>query len=153
MKPQTSLAPPGAFVELGLELINEGKFKQMVEAKPSQAVEGLMKYEKESGDMTATAEVTVKIKLQRPKGSNQFIDILYHAKTQVPVIEAITTVKQAGDKLLCQPSGSNDGNPDQQLFYDACGQIIGGVDTETGQQLDEREAKQVAGKIGRSAAG
>jgi YD repeat-containing protein len=56
-------------------------------------------------------------------------------------------VKDAGGKLLCQPTGSNEDDPNQQLFYDARGRVIGGVDLQTGEQITTRD---VVGKIGKA---
>lgn len=116
--------PPGAYVELDLTLIDEGNFKTLAEQKIKQALEGLLQYEKESGDLTAGASVTIKIKMERQTGSQQFMDISYSAKTEVPVVTRATQTRLAGDKLLCQPAGSNQDSPDQQLFYDGRGNII-----------------------------
>lgn len=118
--------PPGAYVELDLNLIDEGNFKTLVEQKIKQALDGLLQYEQDSGDLTAAATVTVKIKLERQTGSQQFLDTSYSAKTEVPVVTRATQVRLAGNRLLVQPTGSNEGCPDQQLFFDARGNIIGG---------------------------
>ena len=139
--------PPGALVELDVELIDEGKFKTYVEHKLKQALDGLLSYEQESMDSSAAATVTVKLKIQRQKGSAQFMDLSYKADTAVPVVERMSTVRVADGKLLCQPSGSNDGDPDQQLFYDARGRIIGGVDRATGEVISPNSIPPVAGKI------
>lgn len=125
MSEATTIKPPdGAYVELDLDLIDEGKFKTHFEAKLRAALEGLLAYEKESFDLTGAATITVKVKLERQKGSQQFMDISYGAKSDVPVVTRGTQVRLAGDRLLCQPAGSNEGSPDQQLFYDAKGNII-----------------------------
>lgn len=136
-------APPGAYVELDIDLIDEGKLKDVIEQKLRQAHKGLTDYEKETGDLTAKATVTIKLKLQRQRGSQQFMDVLYHARHEVPVMERVTSVRAAGDKLLCQPAGSNEGDPDQQLFYDQNGRIIGGNPPKS-------EPKDVAGTIGKA---
>jgi hypothetical protein len=146
-------APPGAMVEVEVDLIDEGRFKIMVAQKLQQILDGLLQYEDQTSDTSASATVTIKFKLQREKGAKNFFNLSYKADTQVPVVERGTTLRVAGGKMLCQPAGTNDGDPDQQLFYNLEGRIIGGVDRHTGEKIDVKDIKDVAGVIKKSAQG
>jgi hypothetical protein len=154
----TAAAPPGAFLELDIDLIDEGKFSAYVMSKIRQLYDGLDAYEKESGDMTAKATATIKVTVQRLKGSTQSLDLSYRGKAEVPVVTRSTIVKVANGKMLCQPAGSSADDPNQQLFYDAVGRIIGAFDPAKGEVLGRDEAqaankKHVAGVIGKAANG
>lgn len=141
---ERSPAPPGALVELSVDLIDEGKLKGALNAKLKQTLRELLEFEKETMTRDASAQVTLTIKMSRTKGSTEFFDIEYGAASKVPVVTRGTSVKEVGGRLLCQPAGSSDDSPDQQLFFDSRGRIIGGVDPETG----EAHEPPVAGRIG-----
>lgn len=144
--PEVSPAPPGAFVEIDSALIDEGKFIETLTAKLRHGYRELLAYEKESSDMTAKVVTTVKITICRMAGSSTAFDVNYNIANTIPSVTRSSFVKEAGGRLLCQPAGSNADNPDQQLYFDARGRIIGGVDPETGEMHDE----PVAGRIGKT---
>lgn len=130
-------------VELDVDLIDEGRMRTQLHQSLKRALRDLLAYEKESMDRDGSAEVTLKIKMGRTKGSSEFFDVEYGTSVKVPNVVRGTSVKEVGGRLLCQPSGSNEDNPEQQLFYDAKGRIIGGVDPDTGE-----EQQQIVGRIG-----
>jgi hypothetical protein len=147
-----SPAPPGAYVELDATLIDEGKYIAMLTARLKQAYADLVQYEKESFDRKAKAVVTAKITLHRTPNTEDCFDIDYDVSIKVPTIKRSSVAKESKDgKLICQPAGTNQESPDQQLFYDNRGRIIGGpkvaplgdVDEETG----EEKSRHVAGRI------
>lgn len=143
--PETVKAPPaGAYVELNINLIDEGRCAALIEESLKEALLGLRRYEKSSGDLTAAATINVKFKLERQKGSESFMDLSYKAETKVPVVERSSSIRATEDKLLCQPGGSSDGDPDQLTFYNQKGVAIAEVNTSTGEA---KEPSAVAGKI------
>jgi hypothetical protein len=133
---QRSPVPPGAFVELTLPLVDEGECLAKVNRAIRRAMRGLRSYEEETDDKTQCAVVSLKLKIKRTKGAQDHFDVTYGTKVETPEAKRTSIVKERNGKLLCQPAGSNEGAPEQQLFYDAKGRIIGGVDPETGEVAD-----------------
>jgi hypothetical protein len=147
MNTEKSPAPPGALVQLDLPLIDEGKLVAQIERKLRHGLRELLEYETETGDRKAKAKITVSISLCRMKGAESFFDLQYSTKSSLPTAVKGTAVIEKNGRLLCQPGGSNE-DPEQQLFFDRNGRIIGGgVDKETGEE------HPVAGTIGKRAQG
>lgn len=140
---EQSPAPPGSYVEIGLELLDEGKFIRRVNQQLRKAIQELIDYEKETGDRTGSAGVTISVKMGRVKKTEGVFQVDTSIKTAVPSPRNGTVVLERAGRLLCQPVGTND-DPQQQLFYDGAGRIIGGqelIDSHTG------EVTTVAGRI------
>lgn len=121
---EKSRAPAGAYVEVGTNEIDEGKFVALLDSALRKAFRDFLDYEKTTGDSKAKVIITPKITLQRMKGSEELIDIAYTIPVKVPTAIRSTVAKERGGKMLAQPAGTNDDSPDQQLFYDARGAII-----------------------------
>lgn len=139
---ESSPVPPGAYVELNVDLIDEGKFRAHLESKMKQALKDLLQYEEDTMDRSGSAMVTLKFKMSRTKGSSEFFDLEYTVANQVPNVVRASTAKEANGRLICQPTGTSEDSPDQQLFFDRNGRIIG----KTGG-----EESPVAGRIGKQA--
>lgn len=126
---EKSPAPPGAFVEIGLEDIDEGKLVKAANAKLKKAFRDTLEYEKETSDKTAKFVMNIEITCERMPNSEELWDISYKIPTKIPTATRATFAKEVGGKLLAQPAGTNEDTPDQQLFYDNRGAIIGGEPT------------------------
>jgi hypothetical protein len=144
----TSPIPPGAMLEAGIELIDEGAFVKEINAKLRQAHKAMLQYEEETGQKDAKVGLAINITLARLNGSKEFLSIeaTCAVKLPQPVKRLSTAVEKAG-RMLCQPVGTND-DPTQQLYFDHRGQIIGGNPDAV---IDESGAP-VAGRIKRAQA-
>lgn len=145
-----SPVPPGALLEIDPTLIDEGKFMEVMTARLRQAYRDLLSYEEETQDRTSKVVTTAKITVCRIPNVENHFEVSYCVSNAIPSATRNSVVKEANGRLLCQPAGSNSDTPDQQLYFDSRGRIIGGpddVDLATGE-----ERKHVAGKIDRKQA-
>jgi len=139
--------PPGGMVELSVDTIDEGKFRKQINRAISRAYRELLEYEKQSEDPSGKAVVTCQVQVFRTKGARDHFSVVHQTKITVPSMKNVSVVKARGEKLLCQPVGSSQYDPDQQTIFDADGRIIGGTDPETGEVIDPNAPSPVAGKI------
>lgn len=150
MPKDQSPAPPGAMVEVGFEILDEGRFLPTVNRKLREAAEALAKYELETGDKTSRSAVAIKITFARVKGAAALMGITTTIATSIPTPKGGSVAMERGGKLLCQPVGTNE-EPQQQLFYDGNGRIIGPVREEIDAATGE--VVEVAGRIRRAGNG
>lgn len=147
---ELSNVPPGAMLEIGLELIDEGKFIKQVNAAIRKAYKDLLDFEKQTDIKTGRASVAVSIGMGRLKQANNHFVVETQITVKQPASpKGATVVAEKCGRLLCQPVGTND-DPEQQLIFDAQGRIIGDkgalIDNETGEVIE----KPVAGSIRRA---
>lgn len=142
-----SPAPPGAYQEVSLELIQEGAFQKAVNQALRKAVKELVEYERETHDKGGVAAVGIKVKIRRLKGTETHMAIETAITVATPQPKGGSVAVERQGKLLCQPIGTND-EPEQQLFYDAHGRVIG--DNGRPAIIDQ---EPVVGRIGRAAQG
>lgn len=116
--------PPGAYVEVGIEIVDEGKFIEQINRAMRDALRQLANYERETGDRAGCSKVTVVLGFRRAKGTDGFFEIKTKIATSVPQPQKASYAIERGGKLLCQPVGTND-DPGQQCFFDSTGRIIG----------------------------
>jgi hypothetical protein len=137
-------------VELCTDLIDEGGLKRAMDRAIGRTLRELRDYERDTLDRGGEVSVQATIRVKRSPGTSEHFDVVYHVTTKVPTPKHKSQVKERGGRLLCQPSGSSDGDPDQMLFFDSRGRIIGpsgpgeNVDPATGEVVD---AGDVAGSI------
>lgn len=140
--------PAGAFVELNIDAIAEGKCRRDFERKLRRAYKELMEYEKETGDTKCKSVVLLKVTISRMAAAKEHIAITHNTKLSTPTVSEVSIVRERGGRLLCQPVGASEFDPDQQVLFDSLGRPIQGVDPETGEAFgDEAKQKDVAGKI------
>jgi hypothetical protein len=131
--------PAGAYLELNLDLIDEGNLRVQADNAIRKAVAELLDYEKQTEDRGQSAEITVKLKIRRAKNANEHFEVTHTTAVKVPTPKRTSIVKEANGRLLCQPNGSSASDPDQMVFFD-----------RHGRQIAHEE--EVAGRIGRKAA-
>lgn len=139
-KKEKKAPPPGAFVSVGIDQIDEGRFKKQLDASMLKAYSDLAEYIKATDDQSGKATLTFKIILTKTKGVKDHFTIKTTKAVSIPQPVVESVVKVRNGKLLCQPIGASEHDPDQQAFFDADGKPIG-VDAE----------KDVAGTIGKAA--
>ena len=137
--------PANAYVELNTDLIDEGGLRQELDQRLGQAFRQLLERESATGDKTAKAVISCRITIERGKDSEQFWRITHSVNHAVPPIDKTSLVRGAGGRLICQPEGSSDDDPDQMHLFDAQGQPRGTLNTETGEI---EQPSGVAGKLG-----
>jgi hypothetical protein len=141
-----SPVPPGAMVELQVDNIDEGKFKKQFNAAMRRAFKELLAFQKESDSSGGKSVVTASITILKTPGTSDHFTIQHGCKTSVPTMKNVSIVKARGERLLCQPIGASEHDPDQQAFFDAQGRVIGGIDPDTGELIEDGPSP-VAGKI------
>ncbi len=151
MPTDTSAAPPGAYVELEAALIDEGRFIETLNAALRRAFQELRDYHKATDSSKGTAVVTCKVSLCRSSGAKEFYDVTHGVKVTAPEVKRTSMVKEGQGKLICQPAGSNEDSPDQMLFYDHTGRIIGTVDLKSGEIAEEKQPPAPIGRINKQA--
>lgn len=152
MSTELSPIPPGAMLEIGVELIDEGSFIKSCNAALRKCFRDLIAFEKETGNRTGKAAVSIKISLGRMKQADGRFIVDTDIKVTVPTPRKATVVVEKAGRLLCQPVGTNN-DPLQQMIFDSQGRIIAGgggvIDGKTGEVVDD--APPVAGVIRRAA--
>lgn len=144
--------PPGAYVGVNVNNIDEGKLKKRLDRQLTRAMKELKDYEEQSGDRSGKAVITATIALARSKDSKEFWAITYGVKIATPMPKNLSLVKERNGHLLCQPTGASEFDPDQMVIFDDKGRPIGGTDPETGEVYDGADKPTVAGSIGQVAA-
>ena len=147
-----SPVPAGAMMELNLDLIGEGSFRRKFERAIRRAVKELLAYEQETQDQKGKSQVVAKITVARLPSAKDHFNVSFNVKTATPTANEVSVVKARGGRLLCQPVGASEWNPDQQVLFDAQGRAIQGTDPDTGEVVSGEGEKDVAGKIERAAA-
>lgn len=89
-----AIKEPGKFIELGIEQIGEGKFKQIFQQKLREIHKALMDYEEQTKDQTGSASMTAKITLSRTKGMQEFATIQFSFTTKTPQTAMAATNNQ-----------------------------------------------------------
>lgn len=138
--PVKQTIPHGAMVEICVDLVDEGDFKKRLDLAIRRAHRGLREYLEESSDKSGSAVIVAKIKLKYDPDADDHVVIDHQIGVKTPERVKRSYVKERKGHLLCQPGGSNSGNPDQQRLFNPDGTIIPRPDTE--------EPGAVAGKIG-----
>lgn len=119
---QRSPAPPGAFVEVAVENIDEGAFLREMNAAFRKALADLFAYEGDTGQR-GTCAVNAVVTFGHVKGTDGIMQIATKISTKVPSAQRASVAIERHGKVLCQPIGTNDA-PEQQTFFDAAGRII-----------------------------
>lgn len=149
-----SPVPPGAFLELDTDLVDEGRMRRGLDRAIKKCVREIIEYEREVDSKDGKGEVALKLIIRRAKGAEEHFEVIHETKIKTPTPRRASFVRERAGRLLCQPTGSNSGDPDQQLLFDGMGRVIGGgappepeqeeIDTETG------EVSPVVGRIRRA---
>lgn len=132
-------------VELSIDNIDEGKARKEFNAKIRKAFKELLQYQKDTDSSDGKAIVTLSVTIHKTANTKDHFNVVHSTKVSVPTIKNTSVVKARGERLLCQPIGASLHDPEQQAFFDASGRIIGGVDPDTGELIEEEP--HVAGKI------
>jgi hypothetical protein len=128
-KTKLSPIPAGAYVEVNVDNIDEGRLKKKLESKIRQAYRALQQYEQETSDFGGKATVTLKVSVKREKGSAGVFRLAYKLVTTTPEAESATLAKQGADgQLICQPGGTTEDDPDQLVIFDQNGRVLGKVE-------------------------
>ncbi len=141
-----SPAPPGAMVEMAVDNIDEGKFKRQFNAAMRRAFKDLLAYQKETDSSSGKSTVTATVTIFKTAGTSDHFTIQHGCKTNVPTMKNVSIVKARGERLLCQPIGASEHDPDQQAFFDSQGRIIGNED-----DASEDDTPHVVGRIAQQA--
>lgn len=139
------MVPPGAMVESLLTQMDEGRVLKEVDEALRRAHTELQQYAKVALDLKGKATVTLKINLSFYEGNPELLEQTAKVAVTVPTLTRTAVVKSRGGKMLCQPIGASEHNPDQQTFFDAHGNAISAVlvDRKSGEEI-----QNVAGRIG-----
>lgn len=132
-------------VELSIDNIDEGKARKEFNAKIRKAFRELLQYQKDTESSGGKAVVTLSVTMFKTKGTSDHYSVEHSTKITVPTMKNLSVVKARGERLLCQPIGASQHDPEQQAFFDSTGRIIGGVDPDTGELVEDGPV--VAGKI------
>jgi hypothetical protein len=140
-------------VELRLAHVNEGKLVQRIDRAIRQAVQGLKQFELDSEQTgKGKASVSVSIEVKRV-GVEKHFGISYAVNVKTPTMRTETIAKESADgRAICRPEGSAHDSPDQGLLFNERGEVVGGVDPDTGEVIDPA-LRGVAGKVGKAASG
>jgi len=144
MPRETPQVPLGAYVEVKLENINQGRFLEQIDEALQKAARDLMEWEqameKKDGSFTVTAKVTG----SRVKNATDHFTLKARVTINTPDIEQTAMVKGTNGRIICQPEGADHHSPDQIRMFDVNGNPKGLIDPVTGE-IEEEPA--TAGKI------
>ena len=135
--------PSGSYLEVDLNLIDEGKMASKLSDAIRRAFADLIHYQRETNDLKSKAGVSLQISLGSIPNIAGWADVSYKISVKIPSAVSHSNAKIAGEKLLCQPIGTGPGAPEQQVFFDANGRIIGGINPSTGE-INEIHDAQIA---------
>lgn len=144
----------GLYHEVKAENIDEGRMVDRLNAQIARAASTIQKQWAEVGERKGKATVTLKIEIGANDKMQEFVDTDYTISTSVTPVQHSTLVRAANGRLLVQPDGSSDENPDQLRMtdlYDQRGNLRAKVDPRTGEVADAQD-EGVAGKVGGSSA-
>ena len=125
------------FVEVGVDEIDEGKFKGELSAEVQRAYEALAQFVEETGSAGAKATVTAKIEIVMDPDARETVAMTTAVTSKLPKRARRSYYKQRGGRLLAKPGGEDSGEPDQRRLFD-----------EKGNKLnDEDDDESVAGRV------
>lgn len=119
-----SPAPFGAYVEVDVTNIKEGKFVEQINRTIQAGLIELIEHQKEAETKRGELVVTATIKIKRAPSTESVWSILTRVTKKTPTLEQASDAIQRGTRLLCQPVGTTDDDPRQQQFFDASGAPI-----------------------------
>jgi hypothetical protein len=142
--------PPGSFVEVDPTLLDEGRFLKTIGVSIKKALAELLEYEQQTGDLKAASQITLKVKLGRTEGTSNHFDVQYAVEVKSPAVTRGSIMLERDGRLLCQPTGASDADPEQMVLFDAQGRAIGDIDPTTGEvrRRPAGDVPPVAGRIG-----
>ena len=144
-KPKTA----GTYVEIDLDHVGEGDFKQQFEKELRNLYAQYARYLAENGDPKAKAKLTCTVDLS-PMG-DEYMAIEYSFQTKLPAQKQQAFARGAGGRLLVNPEGDSLHDNDQPWLYtfDRHGNAKAPIDPNTGEVI-EQEDESVAGRVGGS---
>lgn len=142
-KPKTD----GLMIELTAAEISEGQFVAEINEALAEAVK-ILTHRRDSfrtpGKVSIRAEITVEFDQDMP----DTLAIFSWVNTKTPKEESKTLAREAGGRLLVQPSGGSEDDPLQQKLFDPkSGRVVSIIDRATGEVRPAAE-EAVVGKVG-----
>jgi len=134
---------PGTMIEVTADLIAEGRMIRQINAAIREAFAALEE-RREDGQTTGACTITATIAIGYDPQLRDHVTLKHCVTLKTPKNEETSLVKAKGGVLLCQPTGADDSDPEQQRLFDAQGRPIGVLDPRTGEITD---LDDVAGKI------
>lgn len=135
---------PGTMIEVTADLIAEGRMVKQINAALREAYLALER-RREDGQTTGACTITASISLGYDPDMRDTIAITHCVTLKTPKNEETSLAKAKGGVLLCQPTGADESDPEQQRLFDAQGRPIGVLNPRTGEIT---EPDTVVGKVG-----
>lgn len=131
------VVPAGTYVELDVDKINEGAFRERIEELLRTGLKDYLRWEHAMDRKDGSFTVSAKINVSRVANSESHFAVKADVNLKTPVVQRTSLVKGAGGVLLCQPEGSSGDDPAQIRLFDGLGRPKGVVNKETGELIDE----------------
>lgn len=136
--------PPGTMIEVTTELIAEGRLLRQMNAAIREAHAALER-RREEGVTSGACTITASISIGYDPDMRDTVAITHCVTLKTPKNEETSLAKAKAGVLMCQPTGADGGDPEQQRLFDAQGRPIGTLNPRTGEITDTSE---VVGKVG-----
>ncbi len=141
-----SPVPAGMYVEVDVDLIDEGQFKKRLNEALARGFRDLMEWEESTGRSDGALQVKALIKVSRMSKSDTLFHIEAEVNGKIPPVRSDSCATGGEKRLICQPEGTRDDDPDQIKLFDRRGRPKGGIDLSTGEVIDP--APDVVGSVG-----
>ena len=146
-KPSVSPVPSGMYIELNIDVINDGDFKESINRAIQRGLREYLNWENASDRKDGCFEIHATLRFSRIPNSQEHFIIEDRVKLKVPDISHQSTTKVANGLFLCQPEGTSMDDPDQIRLFDSRGRAKANLNLETGELIEET-GEDIAGKVG-----
>ena len=141
--------PHGSMIKVRLQDLAEGQFIRDVDHAIHAAYQAIEKIKSDRGVIPGDAKVSIELKIGFDPDAPDMVAIVAGLKTSLPAVSTATLAKSKAGQLLCQPTGTSDGDPDQMVLFAPDGRRIGKFDAVRGYTPNGQAAPEsdVVGRI------
>lgn len=137
--PASSAAPKAELVEVRIQNIQEGKLLKRANKQLREMMRGLISHWSETQTRNGKGVLIIQIEAGALDKSDEIIEFTTKVKMKLPAVAGVSHAKQSDQGYaMAQPTGTNDGDPDQLLFSGK-GSLMG-----TLKEWEQEEAKAAA---------